>query len=123
MLPTGRKLALVDVTVVNPLAPSYVDKEAAHPSHILRMAEGNKRRAHDEMAAARGMDFFPLAFTTYGVPGPETLNFLNRVARAHTSDRAGCLSHLLMAMGVAIQKGNAQVVQAAVQDWYRRGVR
>ena len=119
----GRKTALVDVTVVNPLAPSYVEKEAAEPSHTLRMAEANKRRSHDEMATARGMEFYPLAFTTYGIPGPETLNFLTKVARAHSSDKNGCMSHLLMAIGVAIQKGNAQIVQAAVQDWYRRGVR
>ena len=119
----GRKIVLVDVTVVIPLAPSYVEKEAAEPSHTLRMAEANKRRSHEEMALVRGMEFHLLAFSTYGIPGPETLTFLNKVARAHSSDKNVCLAHLLMAIGVAIQRGNAQIVQSAVQDWYRRGVR
>ena len=101
---------------VDPLAPSYVKKEAAEPSHTLRMAEANKRRSHEEMALVRGMDFHPLVFSTYGSPGPQTLNFLNKVARAHSSDKNGCLAHFLMAIGAAIQRGNAQIVQAAVQD-------
>ena len=50
----GKKLALVDVTVVDLLASSYVDKEAATPSHTLRLAEVNKRRSHEEMTAVRG---------------------------------------------------------------------
>ena len=66
----GRKIVLVDATVVNPLTPSYVEKEAAEPSHTLRMAEANQRRSHEEMASVRGMDFDPLAFFTYGIPGP-----------------------------------------------------
>ena len=119
----GRKLVLVDVTVVNPLAPSYVDREAAEPSFTVRQAERLKRRTHEEMAGAREMDFFPLAFTTYGVPGPETLQFLNLVARKATGEKNGCLSHFIMAIGVAIQKGNAQIAHTAVQNWYRRGVR
>ena len=77
----GKRLVLVDVTVVNPLAHSYVDKEAAEPSFTVMQAERLKRRTHEEMAGARGIGFFPLAFTTYGVPGPETLQFLNLVAR------------------------------------------
>ena len=118
-----RKLVLVDVKMVNPLAPSYVDKEAAEPSFTVRQAEHLKRRTHEEMAGAREMDFFPLAFTTYGVPGPETLQFLNLVARKATGEKNGCLRHFIMAIGVAIQKGNAQIAHAAVQNWYRRGVR
>ena len=61
------------------------------------------------------MEFHPKAFTTYGIPGPETLNFLTKVVRAHTSDKNGCMSHF-MAIGVAVQSGKAQIVQAAVQD-------
>ena len=91
---------------MNPLAPSYVEKEAAEPSYTLRMAEANKRRSHEEMALVRGMEFHPLAFSTYGIPGPETLNFLNKVARAHFSDKNGCIAHLL----VAIQKKIIQII-------------
>ena len=48
--------------------------------------------------------------------------FSKKVARAHASDKKGCLSHtcMLVAIGMAIQKGNSQIIQAAVQDWCRR---
>ena len=80
-------IVLVNVRVVNPLTPSYVDREAAERSHTLSMDEANKRNTHDKMALVRGMELDPLAFTTYEIPGPETLNFLNKVARAHASDK------------------------------------
>lgn len=118
----GDRPVLVDVTVVCPLATSYVDSEAANPGSTLRTAEADKERTYGTFASVRGMQFAPLAFATCGTPGPKSLAFLRRCS-SYTADPTGFMRHSLMALGVAIQIGNARLVNAATAGWWKFGVR
>jgi hypothetical protein len=117
------ELVLVDVTIVNPLAPSYVEAEAESPGTTLQLAADDlKDRRHVATAAVRKMAFFPLAFTTYGVPSKRTRALLLKCAYA-SGEGENFLRHALMALGVAIQRGNAQIIAAAHAEWWTSGVR
>ena len=118
----GNELTLVDVTVVNPLAPSYVEKEAKFPGSTLQKAEAQKMCQHEDMASARSMRFFPLAFTCFGVPGNRTLSFLRKCG-SFTKDQGGFVKHALMCLGITMQRGNAMMSSSAVHDWRVNGVR
>ena len=118
----GSKLCVVDVTICNPLAPSYVEAELKTPGKTLESTEAKKGEVHGDMAASRNVSFFPLAFTVFGVAGKEKMLFLKRIART-TSDRYGFVRHVVMAIGIAIQKGNSAILTSAVQHWRAAGIR
>ena len=112
----------MDVTVVNPLVPSYVKAEWVAPGNTLERVESLKVKAHSDMATKRGMHFYPLAFTVFGVAGKRTVLLLKEIAR-YTYDRKGFLRHALQAINVAVQKGNAAILSSAVKEWRKAGVR
>jgi hypothetical protein len=118
----GDNLVLVDVTVVNPLASSYVEAEARAPGHTLAGADARKSAVHTAMAEARGMVFKPLALTVFGEPSKASLQLLRDISK-HTADPGGFMTHALSALGVAVQVGNAGIVQAALVHWWDFGVR
>ena len=68
------------------------------------------------------MAFYPLAFTTFGLPSRRTLSLLNKCA-AQTGNADGFMRHMLSAVSVAIQRGNAQIINAAMARWWEFGVR
>jgi hypothetical protein len=115
-------MCLVDVVVCNPLAASYAAAEAASPGSTLARAEATKDRRHSAPSDARAMAFFPLALTVFGAPGIRTMQLLKRCA-AFTSDPDGFLCHMLTALSVAVQVGNARMVMAATPRWWSCGVR
>ena len=116
------KFCLVDVVICNPLADSYVDAEAAAPGATLARAEAAKDRRHASPAEDRNMVFFPLALTTFGAPGPRTRQLLKTCA-AYTANPGGFLRHMMTALSVAVQVGNARIVMAATAAWWDNGVR
>ena len=118
----GDKLALVDVVICNPLADTYVEAEAAKPGATLARAEAEKDRRHTAESEARRMVFYPLALTTFGAPGKRTMELL-RLLSTYTANPAGFLRHMLTALGVAIQTGNAKIAIAATAEWWQNGVR
>jgi hypothetical protein len=117
----GDSLALVDVTIVNPLAETYVDAEAREPGRTLRRADDGKDASYLSMAKARGMTFKPLAMSVFGEPSPQALALLRDLS-AYTLNPSGFMTHALSALGVAIQIGNAGIVQAALAKWWDWGV-
>ena len=118
----GDVLVLVDIVVCNPLADSYVDAEAAKPGATLDLHEGIKERKYADPAKARKMKFVPLALTTFGAPGKKTKAFLRDLS-SYTADPDGFMRHMLSALDVAIQIGNARIVMAATEQWWNIGVR
>ena len=117
----GHQLVMVDVTIANPLDPSYVEMESKAPGNTLVRAEATKHKTYGSLAATRGMKLFPLAFSAFGVLGNETLAFLRKCG-GYTSDRHGFLRHAIMAIGIAIQRGNAQIISAATFQWRQTGI-
>jgi len=118
----GDTLALVDIVICNPLADTYVEAEAATPGQTLKKWEAEKARRYGADILARGMEFYPLALTTYGTPGQKTLAFLKKVSR-YTENPTGFMRHILTALDVAVQIGNAKIVMAATSGWWENGVR
>lgn len=118
----GTRLMLVDVTIVNPLAPTYVATEAISPGHTLAQADAKKDRLHTESAAARHMRFSPLALTVFGLLSQKSTRFLREIGR-YTADPTGFVRHASMALSVAVQRGNAGILHAALQNWWSFGVR
>ena len=117
----GERLVLVDLVICNPLADSYVEAEAAKPGATLARTEAEKDRRHTAESKARGMEFYPLAFTTFGAPGKETKKFLRLLSR-YTANPTGFMRHMLTALDVAIQVGNARIAMAATAQWWLNGV-
>jgi len=117
----GDRLVLVDLVICNPLADSYVEAEAAKPGATLARTEAEKDRRHAAESKARGMEFYPLAFTTFGAPGKETKKFL-RLLSTYTANPTGFTRHMLTALDVAIQVGNARIAMAATAQWWLNGV-
>ena len=62
------------------------------------------------------------ALTFFGAPSPRTLQFL-RACAAATGNPDGFLRHALTALSVAVQRGNAGILNAAVAKWWQFGVR
>jgi len=118
----GDAMVLVDLVICNPLADSYVEAEAATPGATLKRAEAEKDRRHSAESAARKMEFYPLALTTFGAPGKETLAFLRKIS-TYTANPTGFMRHMLSALDIAIQIGNARIAMAATARWWHHGVR
>jgi len=118
----GGTLVLVDVTVVNPLAPSYVDKEVEDAGSALQDAEARKDRRYLSGAEDRRMDFQPLALSVFGQLGPASRSLIRRLG-TFTATPGGFEAHMETALSVAVQVGNARILMAATATWWRRGVR
>jgi len=74
-----------------------------------------------EEAEGDKWEFYPLAFTTFGAPGKETKKFL-RLLSTYTANPTGFMRHMLTALDVAIQVGNARIAMAATAQWWLNGV-
>ena len=116
------KQVLVDVVITNPLADTYIAGEASEPGFAVRLAESTKDKQYSARAATLGMEFYPLALSTFGTLGPRSLTLLRHISK-YTVDRRGFLSHMGMALSVAVQTGNARIVMAAMAKWWQFGVR
>ena len=99
-----------------------VEQEARKPGACLDAKDSLKVSTYGQRASRRLMTFSPLAITTYGIPSKATMALLRRCAQ-HTSDREGFLRHMTAALQIAVHRGNAQMLNAAVEGWHRSGFR
>jgi hypothetical protein len=118
----GTTLIIVDVSVVNPLADSYVTAEAQAAGATLAAAEDRKNDRHVAPAEARKMTFYPLVISTFGTPSSRSLTLLRKCAM-YTANPTGFMTHMCSALAVAVQIGNARIVMAATTKWWEYGVR
>jgi hypothetical protein len=115
-------MVLVDVTVVNPLAATYVEAESQDLGVTLRRADDKKDGKYAALAEERLMSFSPLALDIFGTPSPSSLTLLRKLSRCTVSP-TGFMQHMQSALQVALQVGNARILLAAVSGWWRSGVR
>ena len=115
-------IVIVDVTIVNPLADSYVEAEALTPGSCLAAADGRKDRVHGGEAEVRRMEFYPMALSIFGELSKRSKDLLTRCAKCVT-DGKGFQRHMMSALAVAVQKGNASILVAAMKGLRERGVR
>ena len=121
LIPFERGKALVwDGTVVDTLAPSYVDAGSLTPLIVsaVTRAEGHKVQKYADLAA----EYFvsPLTFETLGGPGPQTKTLLVTVGQllmeATGCSRAG--EFLLQRLSLDVQRGNAAAVMGTLQGYH-----
>jgi len=103
--PGGRPL-IWDVTVVSPLAASYVDKAATNAGTVADMAATRKTEKYSSLSFT--YLFEPIAVENLGAFSSSTLNVLSDLGR-RINDNSGDAretAHLFQRISVAIQRFN-----------------
>ena len=83
-----------------------------HYNPLTAKADVDKLKKYGWLESQRAMASFPLAFAVFGVRGNATLSFLRKLGRRTPSPR-GFTEHVLTAIGMAIQRGNDQILIVA----------
>ena len=105
--PTGRSLVW-DVTVVSPLAASYVDRAATDAGTVADMAATRKNTEnYSTLSSAYRLE--PVAVENLGVFSSTTLNFISEHGRricVHTGDTRET-SYLFHRISIMLQRFNS----------------
>jgi len=102
----GRSLVW-DVTVVSPLAATYVDRAATDAGTVADMAATRKTEKHSTLSSA--YRFEPIAVENLGVFSSTTPNFISELGRricVHTRD-ARETSYLFQRISIMLQRFNS----------------
>ena len=102
----GRSLVW-DVTVVSPLAASYVDRAATDAGTVADMTTTRKTDIYSTLSSA--YRFEPIAVENLGVFSSTTLNFISELGRricVHTGD-ARETSYLFQRISIMLQRFNS----------------
>ena len=111
----GRDTAL-DVTVVNPLQTTLVERAARNtePGHALTYAFDWKMRKHGEACRREGMVFLPMAVESLGGWHDLAVEQIKKIATAQArqtgDEEAVAIAHLFQRLAVLLQKGNAALL-------------
>ncbi|HYC00552.1 MAG TPA: hypothetical protein VEC57_15570 [Candidatus Limnocylindrales bacterium] len=110
----------IDVSVTHPAADSYVTRAATTRGSAALRREGVKHAGHASNAAKAGALFTSAVVETYGAFG-DALTGLTQTIVNHISEAAagGDTAHQLLCalrqeLSVAVQKGNARVIQQTI---------
>ena len=109
----GRDTAL-DVTMVNPLCPTLVNRAAADPGHALATAHQRKWQKHGEACLAQGLAFIPLPVETLGGwsgPAADQIRKLGQALAWSTGQEEGVtVKHLFGRLSVLLMRGNTALL-------------
>ena len=100
-----------DVSVVNPLAPSYLEESCTANATTANKAAELKCTKYMDIVR-RGYEFVPLAFETLGQPSLSTVYFVQKLGaaiRASTGEECST-SFLWQRLSIAIQQHNVTCV-------------
>ena len=116
----GRDTAL-DVTVITPLQPAVVDREAQEPGYALRYAWDRKMRGAFDACDSNRISFIPLPVETFGGWHPVAVRHISRLGRELARSPANASqestsTHLFQRLALAIQKGNAALILSRSTD-------
>ena len=106
--------AALDITVINPLQQTLLDRSAAIPGHALQVAFDRKMAKHGEACRTAGIDFIPLPLDTFGGWGDSTVREVKRMgsslARHSGAEQSETIRHLIQRVSVALMKVNANLI-------------
>lgn len=110
---------IVDVAIVHPGAPSYA-RRAALPLRTARNMERIKKNKYRDLGIEHKAKIVPFVVETYGAPGEEATKFVRRMAAFSEDQGVGLtrrqvFQQTMQRVAVAVQKGNARMVQACLQ--------
>ena len=114
----GRPSTVIDVTIVDPAAPSYVynHRSSTKAKAAANRAALQKHQKYDHVAAEHRppMQLVPIAMECFGAANDETLQFYRRMAKAAEDNGIGFARgfemHARMSMSVALQVANSRLV-------------
>ena len=105
----GRSLVCRDVTVVSPLAASYVDRAAIDAGTVADKLMTATRKTEKYSTLSSAYRFEPIAVENLGVFSSTTLNFISELGRriyVHTGD-AREASYLFQRISIMLQRFNS----------------
>ena len=106
--------AALDITVINPLQQTLLNRSAAIPGHALQVAFDRKMAKHGEACRTAGIDFIPLPLDTFGGWGDSTVREVKRMgsslARHSGAEQSESIRHLIQRVSVALMKVNANLI-------------
>jgi hypothetical protein len=113
---------IMDVTVVDPTSPTHVSSSSKSTLHTAMKTEQRKIVKYGEDAKRHGLTLYPFAVETYGGWGPSANKLLQHIhaMAASIPEHTRCWSSkeirsgLAEAVSVAVQRGNAMVIQQGI---------
>ena len=119
----NHKVYLIDVTIVNPTAPSNL----VHAQRMLGAAteaEKRKIRKYDELSSQQNYTFIPFVIETYGGIGKKAQTFLDALSVfAHDNmtvcSRFDVVNGLKYAIACSLQRGNSLIAHAGYANAVR----
>ena len=116
---TNGKPAFFDITVRNPLQPSYIVAAATSAGAAALAGEMEKDAYRDDVVTAAAGEFFPLALETLGYWTPSSLKTLKIIASKTTTCNTTSLSqafqNLIEQLSLKLWLFNARLVHGCMQ--------
>jgi hypothetical protein len=105
--PSGETF-MIDVSIVYPAGPSYVNRHHTdtRPSAAATHRAKEKVRKYDALARRNGMTFVPFIMESFGAFGIEARKFIKFISE-QTADSFVFFLYCLRRLSIALQRGNA----------------
>ena len=117
---TNGKPAFFDITVGNSLQPSYIVAFATSAGAAALAGEMEKDAYHDDIVAAAGREFFPLALETLGYWTPSSLKTLEiimlKTTTCNTTFLSQAFQNLIEQLSVKLWLFNARLVHGCMMQ-------
>ena len=110
----------IDVSGIDPCAPSHVAQSARHTLSSAHEREVQKNAQHALLSQRHDVSVVPFVFETHGGLGPRAIEFIDKLVlhdrgRAYEDSRKSFRHTILSAISVTIQRCNAAMVYDAYQ--------
>mmetsp|Transcript_20730 Transcript_20730/g.50694 ORF Transcript_20730/g.50694 Transcript_20730/m.50694 type:complete len:347 (-) Transcript_20730:55-1095(-) len=103
-----------DITVVSPTTPSHVLMAAKHKASTASAAEALKSHKYAELCRQQQVEFWPVAFETFGSPGPSASRLIRdlgqRLAARQGLTRSEGITRLRQQISVGIARSVATMI-------------
>ena len=111
---TGGKDTAIDITVVNPLQVTLLDRAADTPGHALTHRYNEKMAKHGTACSGAGLAFIPMPVETLGGWHDQSVLQVKKIGSAlarHTGQEDSVtINHLFQRLSVLLAKGNAALL-------------
>ena len=109
------------MTVITPLQPGVIDREAQESGYALQYAWDRKMRSAYDACNAQRISFIPLPVETFGGWHPVAIRHISRLGRELARSPANAsqdlaATHLFQRLALSIQKGNAALILSRSTD-------
>ena len=111
---SGGKDTALDITVVNPLQPGFINQSAEVPGYAVRKAFDRKMAKHGDSCREVGLVFRPLPMDTLGgwsdTMVAEVRRMGSSLARQTAGDEGEVIRHLIQRVAVVLARMNSAMI-------------